>query len=145
MPLGLRLLQGRENASCKIHFDFLFWLRLMFDGRVRFTAWNAADGKMCDNLMFHTSIYGSPVRPVILIANEIIASTSNEQNLDLRLENGLVLETRNKFIFCSECRIDHLLEYWNSCKTWTSLSVVQGFHFNWVFAFITLEFNSVDI
>ena len=25
----------------------------------------------CDNLMFHTSIYGSPVRPVILIANEI--------------------------------------------------------------------------
>ena len=79
----------RVRRTHPVKFIFIFpfdwdWC-LMFDGRVRFTVWNAADGKMCDNLMFHTSIYGSPVRPVILIANEIIASTSNDQNLELAL------------------------------------------------------------
>ena len=78
--------------------------------------WNAAADGKCDNLMFHTSIYGSSVRSnltVIQIATKIKPQMS--KFLEIRLKsNCLVLATRNLLSW-----IDHW-KYWNI--TWTSFS-----------------------
>ena len=112
--------RDRGRTSCKIHLEFLFWwLRLMFEGRkiigcgLRYygVVWNPADGR-CDNLMFHTSIYGSSVRSnftVILIANEIIFNRNKfeykrifDMQFFLDLQKGAFPfeECGQNFVFC---------------------------------------------